>query len=125
MTFLNTGSVLATLTDQYFETMVEAVFSYEGTLDKLIGDALMAVFGAPLRLTENHAWRAVRSALNIWVLGIKKKSLNSLSGVFPGDLIIAKGAVTNSQLFFRLLQIFPKGFYLFVSFFWTYFAGCF
>lgn len=48
----------------YFETMVEAVFNFEGTLDKFIGDALMAVFGAPLPLT-NHAWSAVQSALDM------------------------------------------------------------
>jgi adenylate cyclase len=45
--------------------MVEAVFNHEGTLDKFIGDALMAVFGAPLPLTENHAWMAVQSALDM------------------------------------------------------------
>jgi adenylate cyclase len=43
---------------------VEAVFHCEGTLDKFIGDALMAVFGAPLPLS-NHAWSAVKSALDM------------------------------------------------------------
>jgi adenylate cyclase len=59
------ASEVVMLLNQYFETMVEAVFAYEGTLDKFIGDALMAVFGAPLPLTENHAWQAVRSALDM------------------------------------------------------------
>ncbi|WNZ23446.1 GAF domain-containing protein [Leptolyngbya sp. NK1-12] len=52
------------LLNNYFETMVEAVFNFEGTLDKFMGDALMAVFGAPLPL-ENHAWMAVQSALDM------------------------------------------------------------
>ncbi|KAB8330342.1 GAF domain-containing protein [Scytonema tolypothrichoides VB-61278] len=56
---------VVSLLNQYFETMVEAVFNHEGTLDKFIGDALMAVFGAPLPLTENHAWRAIQSALEM------------------------------------------------------------
>ncbi|MGF1491451.1 MAG: GAF domain-containing protein [Microcoleaceae cyanobacterium] len=52
------------LLNQYFETMVEAVFSYKGTLDKFIGDALMAVFGAPIPY-DDHAWMAVQSALDM------------------------------------------------------------
>ncbi|MBD1912354.1 MULTISPECIES: adenylate/guanylate cyclase domain-containing protein [unclassified Leptolyngbya] len=55
---------VVTLLNNYFETMVEAVFNFEGTLDKFIGDALMAVFGAPLPL-QNHAVMAVRSALDM------------------------------------------------------------
>ncbi|MEL6351215.1 MAG: adenylate/guanylate cyclase domain-containing protein [Cyanobacteria bacterium J06627_28] len=55
---------VVSMLNEYFETMVEAVFHCEGTLDKFIGDALMAVFGAPLPL-ENHAWSAIRSALDM------------------------------------------------------------
>ncbi|MGD1804688.1 GAF domain-containing protein [Dapis sp. BLCC M126] len=58
------ASEVVKLLNQYFETMVEAVFDHEGTLDKFIGDALMAVFGAPLSL-ENHALMAVKTALDM------------------------------------------------------------
>lgn len=58
------ASEVVSLLNTYFETMVEAVFNYEGTLDKFIGDALMAVFGAPLPL-ENHAWMSIKSALEM------------------------------------------------------------
>ena len=58
------ASDVVSLLNDYFETMVEAVFNYEGTLDKFIGDTLMAVFGAPLPL-QNHAWAAVQSALDM------------------------------------------------------------
>ena len=58
------ASEVVSLLNHYFGTMVEAVFNHEGTLDKFMGDALMAVFGTPLPL-ENHAWMAVQSALDM------------------------------------------------------------
>lgn len=52
------------LLNEYFESMVEAVFKHKGTLDKYIGDAIMAVFGAFVPL-EDHAWKAVQTAVDM------------------------------------------------------------
>jgi adenylate cyclase len=46
----------------YFTEMVDLVFTYKGTLDKFVGDALMAVFGVPLPLPQ-AATRAAECAL--------------------------------------------------------------
>jgi adenylate cyclase len=53
---------LAEWLNHYFETMVDVVFQYQGTVDKYIGDAIMAVFNSPLPL-EDHAWKAVQAAV--------------------------------------------------------------
>lgn len=60
---LDAGEVVELL-NEYFETMVESIFEYKGTVDKFIGDAIMAVFGAPLYL-ENHPWLCVQAALSM------------------------------------------------------------
>jgi adenylate cyclase len=50
--------------NQFFSRMTDIIFEYEGTLDKYIGDALMAVFGAPIE-KEGDAERAIMAALKM------------------------------------------------------------
>lgn len=50
------------LLDPVLERMMEAVHSYEGTVNQVMGDGIMALFGAPLAL-EDHAVRAWYAAL--------------------------------------------------------------
>ncbi len=49
---------------EYFSLMVDCIHKEKGMLDKFIGDAIMAVFGAPISL-EDHADRGVVSAISM------------------------------------------------------------
>jgi adenylate cyclase len=50
------------LLNAYFDVMIPLVFKRQGTLDKLIGDAIMAFFGAPLEIAD-HPGEAAGCAL--------------------------------------------------------------
>ncbi|HXQ28308.1 MAG TPA: adenylate/guanylate cyclase domain-containing protein [Gemmatimonadales bacterium] len=54
---------IATLLTEYFTEMVEIVFEHSGTLDKFMGDAIMALWGAPIA-HEDDADRAMTCALD-------------------------------------------------------------
>ena len=60
--------------NEYFSEMIDIVFKHNGTLDKIIGDELMVVFGAPLA-AEDDTERALNTAVE---MQNKIKELNNI-----------------------------------------------
>jgi class 3 adenylate cyclase/tetratricopeptide (TPR) repeat protein len=85
------------LLSRYFDTARQIVLRYGGTVEKFIGDAVMAVWGTPVA-QEDDAERAVRAALDlvqaVQALGeeLETTGLSARAGVLTGDAAVTLGA---------------------------------
>jgi len=81
--------MLVTVLNRYLGAATEAVLAEEGTLDKFMGDAVLALFNAPFRQPD-HALRAVRTALQM------RNSIQRLRDELPEQFRLAFGIGINS-----------------------------
>ena len=85
------------LLSRYFDTCRRLIELYGGTVEKFIGDAVMAVWGTPVA-TEDDAERAVRAALDLVAavtsLGdeVSAPDLRARAGVLTGEAAVTVGA---------------------------------
>ncbi|HEV8482501.1 MAG TPA: adenylate/guanylate cyclase domain-containing protein, partial [Blastocatellia bacterium] len=89
------------LLDPVIEHMMEAVHRYEGTVNNLMGDGIMALFGAPLA-HEDHAVRAcyaalrMQESLNRYADGVRRKEgvpIQIRVGLNSGEVVV--GSIGN------------------------------
>lgn len=79
----NSPEEVVSFLNSYFEVMTSAILRHGGTVDKYIGDAILAVFGAP-KSYPNNAERAVNAAFDM---------LRSMSKVNTGKLKLPEGGL--------------------------------
>ena len=83
---------------RYFELAREVIGRYGGTVEKFIGDAVMAVWGAPVA-REDDAERAVRAALElvdaVHALG---PAIQARAGVLTGEAAVTLGATSEGMV---------------------------
>jgi len=83
--------MIVNILNRYFSKQVAVVFRHGGTLDKFIGDCIMAFWGAPLDDPE-HAKHAVAAALEMeQVLMQFKTELGTEAGEFDVGIGIQSG----------------------------------
>ena len=74
----NTAERIVSFLNTYFNKMGRIIREHGGTIDKFIGDAILAIFGAPVSYEDNAA-RAVRAALGM---------VEALHGIDTGGLVL-------------------------------------
>lgn len=101
----NTAESVVSFLNTYFNRMVTAIKSEGGTIDKFIGDAILAIFGAP-KSYEDNAARAVRAArkmietlpeISTDGLTLPEEGFNIGIGIHEGNAIV--GNIGSSDKF--------------------------
>src|SRR5690242_1474384 len=91
------------LLSRYFDTCRRLIELYGGTVEKFIGDAVMAVWGTPVA-TEDDAERAVRAALDLVVavsaMGqeVNAENLRARAGVLTGEAAVTIGVTAEGMV---------------------------
>lgn len=76
---------LINLLNSHFDEMIDIIDRYGGTLDKFIGDAIMAFFGAPVNYDDFHI-RAISAAIDMQKASEKFNAHRRLEGQTPIDI---------------------------------------
>jgi adenylate cyclase len=79
---------LVEILNQYLDVGAQAILEEDGTLDKILGDCVVAIFNAPL-LQPDHVLRAVRAALKI------QEGVTQLHRRMPSDYRLSYGVGIN------------------------------
>jgi adenylate cyclase len=96
---------LISFLNEYLSEMTKVVFENKGTLDKYVGDAVMAFWGAPVPI-QDHAYYACKSALEMQARLVELKEkwrkegqpvINARMGINSGDMVV--GNVGGTQRF--------------------------
>ncbi len=86
---------IAQFLNDFFQRMTKAVFDSRGTIDKFLGDGLLAFFGDPIPL-ENHAQAAIRAGLEMQraMIGLNERWTRSGISEFEKGITVRIGINT-------------------------------
>lgn len=85
------ANAIKKILNQYFTPMTSIIFQYDGTIDKYVGDMIMAFWGAPLK-NDNHRTDAINASLDMLLKSNELKTIFAKEG-FP-ELSIGIGLNT-------------------------------
>jgi adenylate cyclase len=97
--------------NEYLHEMTDIIFKWDGTLDKFVGDEIMAFWGAPLE-QPNHAELAIKCALNmsdkLEELQVKWKAegkypLDNGIGINTGDVLVGNFGSADKKMDYTII----------------------